>query len=157
MLRVFLLVTTLVSFSATAWASPGVDKLLNAEKAPVGVVFEVVEGDQFALDWALPHIKAQSERLKARFPAIKIAVVTHGNEQFGLAKSLESPKAERIKTLAASLSQSGTPVHVCGGHADARGISHDIFPEYTEVAPSGPARITAYRNEGYALVILQKP
>jgi hypothetical protein len=65
MLRIFLLVTTLVSFSATAWASPGVDKLLNAEKAPVGVVFEVVEGDQFALDWALPHIKAQSERLKA--------------------------------------------------------------------------------------------
>jgi len=130
----------------------------------------VVEGDQFALDWALPHIKAQSERLKARFPAIKIAVVTHGNEQFGLAKSLESPKAERIKTLAARLSQSGTPVHVCGGHADARGIphecgghadargiSHDIFPEYIEVAPSGPARITAYRNEGYALVILQKP
>ena len=117
----------------------------------------MVEGDQFALDWALPHIQAQSERLKARFPAIKIAVVTHGNEQFGLAKSLESPKAERIKTLAASLSQSGTPVHVCGGHADARGISHDIFPEYIEVAPSGPARITAYRNEGYALVILQKP
>jgi len=50
MLRIFLLVTTFFSFSATAWASSGVDKLLNAEKAPVGAVIEVVEGDQFALD-----------------------------------------------------------------------------------------------------------
>ena len=59
MLRIFLLVATLFSFPATAWASSGVDRLLNAEKAAVGVVFEVVEGDQFALDWALPQIKVQ--------------------------------------------------------------------------------------------------
>lgn len=149
--------TALVTVTTAALASSGVDKILQAEAAPVGVVFEVVEGDQFALSWALPRIEEQSQRLKEKFPEIKIAVVTHGNEQFGLMTEQSGAKADKIKSLAQNLSQTGTPVHVCGGHADARGVSREAFPDYVEVAPSGPAQITAYRNQGYQLVILQKP
>lgn len=152
---------TYVMIAGTALASNesahGLERIMAKKTPPAGVVIEVVEGDPDALSWALPRVNRISADLRGRFPDLPIAVVTHGAEQFALADTAEGPLAGKIRQQARALSDSGTPVHVCGGHAAARGLDASAFPDYVDVAPSGPAQITAYRNEGYALIILRKP
>ncbi|WP_298676943.1 DsrE family protein [uncultured Lentibacter sp.] len=143
--------------ASPAFANTDVDALLTSNAPPVGVVFEVVQGDTLALSWALPQIRAQTARLKARFPTIKIAVVTHGNEQFSLMQGQSGAKAQQIQKLAQKFQASGVPLHVCGGYAQTQGVSAQAFPDYVDVAASGPGQIGAYRAQGYALVIVEKP
>ena len=145
------------SVLAADGAPDKLDRIIAMKTPPAGVVIEVVEGDPNALDWALPQVKRISADLHARFPDLPIAVVTHGAEQFALMNNAEAPLAGKIRQQARALADSGTPVHVCGGHAAIRGIDASAFPDYIDVAPSGPAQITDYRNQGYALIILRNP
>ncbi|MEW8046159.1 MAG: hypothetical protein AB2805_06695, partial [Candidatus Thiodiazotropha sp.] len=82
-MRLFFLIL-LLSLSSLSMADAQVDRLLEADEAPVGVVFEVIEDDDDALGWALPKIARLSAQLRKRFPELPIAVVSHGREQFGL-------------------------------------------------------------------------
>jgi sulfur relay (sulfurtransferase) complex TusBCD TusD component (DsrE family) len=50
--------------------------------------------------------------------------------------------------------EEGVPVHVCGTHAEWRGVTAEQFPEYVDVAAAGPAQINDYRALGYALVVV---
>lgn len=142
--------------AGSAMADSGLERIMALQTAPAGVVIEVVEGDPDALSWALPQVDRISAELHGKFPELPIAVVSHGAEQFALARTTEKPLASQIRQQARTLSDSGTPVHVCGGYAAQRGIDASAFPDYVDVAPSGPARITAYRDEGYELIILRK-
>jgi len=146
-----------VTIAGSVMAANGLERIMTMQTPPAGVVIEVVEGDPDALNWALPEVSRLSADLRTRFPDLPIAVVTHGAEQFALANNAEGPLAGKIRQQARTLSDSGTPVHVCGGHATARGIDAAAFPDYVDVAPSGPAQITQYRNQGYELIILRKP
>ena len=46
-------------------------------------------------------------------------------------------------------------VHVCGTHASWRGKVDEDFPDYVDVAVSGPAQINDYQALGYELVVLE--
>ena len=145
-------ITTVFCLGLASVATADISKVLSAKTAPYGVVFEVVEGDESALSWVLPRIEKHSKRLRAKFPDVKIAVVTHGREQFGLTQSFAGPKAQKISRKAEQMTSTGTELHVCGGHAAARGVPASAFPAHINVAASGPAQVRALRAEGYVLV-----
>ena len=65
---------SMILLSAVAglvFADPEVDRLLEADEEPVGVVFEIVEGEEDALSWALPEVARLSARLRERFPDLR--------------------------------------------------------------------------------------
>ena len=151
-----LLLLILLMPGSTA-AQPQIERLLDQKSEPAGVVFEILEEDEDALTWALPLIQQLAERLRARFPELSIAVVTHGREQFGLlADAREGPLAE-IHNDAQDLVASQVELHVCGVHASWDGHVPEDFPAYIDVAASGPALINDYRALGFEVVRLQQP
>ncbi|WP_455218387.1 DsrE family protein [Kaarinaea lacus] len=150
-----LLVLLLPLTLAQASNQDEVNKILAMEKSPIGVVFEVVEGDSNALEWAIPAINHYVKQLRTRFPDIALAVVSHGSEQFGLMTSRQKEKAEVHKTVQ-SLVANDVPVVVCGTHASWRGKTASDFPDYVEVAPAGPTEIRNYEDMGYELIVLDK-
>ena len=128
-----------------------VQALLDAPSPPAGVVIEIVETVEGDLQTIWPEIEGAITRLKARFPELDIAIVTHGGEQFALQQKRieEYPRLhQRVRTL----SESGTPVHVCGAHAGWYGANPEDFPEYVDVSPSGPRQIKDYLDLGYRLL-----
>ena len=133
-----------------------IEQLLAQEDAPFGVVFEIIEGDADALQWAIPAINGYVRQLRKRFPDIGLAVVSHGREEFALMKSQQKDNAGVHKTVQ-SLVADDVPVHVCGTHASWRGKGTDDFPDYVDVTPAGPTEIRNYEAMGYILIELQKP
>ncbi len=131
-----------------------INEILAKEQSPIGVVFEVVEGDGDALEWAIPAINHYVKQLRNRFPDIGLVVVSHGSEQFGLMTSKQKEKAEVHKTVQ-SLVANDVPVVVCGTHASWRGKKASDFPDYVEVAPAGPTEIRNYEDMGYVLIVLE--
>lgn len=138
----------LLALSGVAGAAPlTLDELLVRPAAPPGVVFEIVDRDPHALDVTLPWVKLAAQRLRARFPAVPMALVTHGQEMFALPACESNPA---IHQLAQSLSrEQGIPVHSCETHAGWRGLAAEDFPAYIAVAPSGPAQIRNYEALDY--------
>ena len=127
----------LLALTSTAGAaSPGLDDLLARPVAPHGVVFEIVDRDPRALDVALPWVKQAAQRLKMRFPALPMALVTPwpGNV---CAAGRRTQQASAVHQIAEGLSRDGIPVHVCETYAGWRGIGAENFPEYIDVAPAG--------------------
>ena len=143
-----------VGLVAPLMAQPQIERLLNDPEPPVGVVFEVVEGDEAALAQALPKIMQLSERLRARFPGLPVAVVTHGREQFGLLASAAQGPMAAIHDDAQQLVTSDIDLHVCGVHAGWYGHTPEDFPAYVDVSASGPAQIRDYENLGFEVVPL---
>ena len=133
-----------------------VEQLLTQNDAPFGVVFEIVEGNGDALQWAMPAVNKYVKQLRERFPNIGLAVVSHGSEQFGLMKSKQQENAKVHKTVQ-SLVASDVPVHVCGTHASWRGKEANDFPDYVDVSPAGPTEIRNYEAMGYVLIEIGKP
>jgi len=136
---------------ALADASSDIDFIVNAKKPPKGVVFEVVEGKESKLETAIKEINTYIEQLKAKHPTMKIAVVSHGTEQFAL---LNENKKQFSKTHSKvqSLVNSDVPVHVCGTHASWYHFEEKDFPDYVSVSDTGPGQIRDYQRLGYALV-----
>lgn len=132
-----------------------VDALIARDAAPSGVVFEIVQNYETALEWAAPQVKQYAQRLRARFPELHIAVVTHGREQFALLKG----NAEKYRGLQSGMRElvkdQNVAVHVCGTHASWYDKQPEDFPDYIDVAPSGPVQIRNYRALGYVLVVLR--
>ena len=147
---------TLFNTAANASTQEEIKKLLAQTDAPFGVVFEIVEGNGNALQWAIPDVNKYIKQLRERFPDIGLAVVSHGSEQFGLMKSKQKDNAEVHKTVQ-SLVASDVPVHVCGTHASWRGKEAKDFPDYVDVAPAGPTEIRNYEAMGYVLVEVKQP
>jgi intracellular sulfur oxidation DsrE/DsrF family protein len=146
----------LLSLSSAAVAAPAtLDALLVRPLAPPGVVFEIVDRDPRALEVALPWVKQASERLKARFPDLPMALVTHGQEMFAL-QSAARDGNEALHDLAESLSRDGIPVHVCGTYAGWRGMAVEDFPAYIDVAPAGPTQIRNYEALDYVRLVVPK-
>lgn len=132
-----------------------IDALLDGPE-PFGVVFEIVESDPAALQWAIPAVKAYVQQLRQRYPELTLAVVTHGTEQFTLLQD-SAPRFPAIHEGVRNLVDADVPVHVCGTHAAWRGKDAADFPDYVAVAPAGPAEIRHYQAMGYELVVVQRP
>ena len=143
-----------VMVPAPGIADRDVDFILNATHPPKGVIFEIVVGDENALDTLLPKTVSYIEQLKKKHPAMQFAVVSHGGEQFGLLKE-NSNNNGKAHTTVKSLLGDNVPVHVCGTHASWRNKDAKDFPDYVDVVPAGPTKITQYQRAGYALIEIQ--
>lgn len=153
---IFSLVAFFISGFAQAGNQQEIEELLAQKDAPFGVVFEIVEGSDDALQWAIPAVNKYVNQLRERFPDIGLAVVSHGSEQFGLMKSEQKEKSKMHKAVQ-SLVASDVPVHVCGTHASWRGKNAKDFPDYVSVSPAGPTEIRNYEDMGYVLIEIEKP
>lgn len=146
----------LLACPIAAFAAPlTLDALLARSEAPHGVVFEIVDRDPRALEVGLPWVRLAAQKLKARFPALPMALVTHGQEMFALQTSKRA-EAPAVHQIAQSLSQDGIPVHVCETFAGWRGIGAENFPAYIDVAPAGPTQIHNYEALDYVRLVVPK-
>ncbi|MES9871539.1 MAG: DsrE family protein [Candidatus Sedimenticola sp. 6PFRAG7] len=130
-----------------------VEQILALPEPPDGIVFEVVSGDGDALEQLMPSLNRNIQRLRKRFPALDIAVVSHGAEQFAL-QSDAAEEFQEVHELVQSLGESDVPVHVCGTHASWRDKTIEDFPDYVDVSPSGPAQINQYIDRGYIHILV---
>lgn len=131
-----------------------IEDILSQKEAPAGIVFEIVTGAANSLEWALPEVQNYIKKLRARFPKLEVAIVTHGNEQFSL-KTNNNKKYKKVHSLTQQLVQKDhVPLHVCGTYASWKNVSEEEFPEYVDVAAAGPATINDYVALGYILVKL---
>ena len=142
-----------VAWCGNASATESIESLLARSEAPFGVVFEIVEADEDALERILPEARRAIERLRARFPDIEFAVVSHGREEFAL-QSRYRDEYEEVHRTVQSLVADDVPVHVCETHAGWYGVTAADFPDYVDVAPTGPGQVAVYRDMGYDLVVL---
>ena len=147
----------LAALAGSANAAPTtLDALLARPVAPPGVVFEIVDRDPDALELALPWVKQAAQRLKARFPGLPMALVTHGQEMFALQTGQRAGNPA-IHQIAESLSlDDGIPVHVCETYAGWRGLAAEDFPAYVDVAPAGPAQIRNYEALDYVRLVVPR-
>lgn len=157
-MRSILLLLAGVLFAGPLQASDqgALDRILAQKTPPFGVVFEILEGDDDALRWAIPEVKRQAEALRARFPEIPIALVSHGREEFALKTSMQED-FPAVHEGVRSLVGSEVAVHVCGTHASWFGDTPEDFPDYVDVSPAGPAQIRDYRALGYELIRVREP
>lgn len=133
---------------------PEVDRLLAAGQKPDGVVFELMAWEDNTWDWASPMIESFTNQLRQKYPAIDIALVSHGAELFDLALSQNNAEQPSIKILQ-SLSDKNVQVHVCGTYASFKGMGVDDFLPFVDVVPSGPAQLEDYIKLGFVHIILQ--
>lgn len=137
-----------------AQASEQIDALLKGDVAPGGIVFEIVEADESALQELLPEVLTAIARIRERFPLTEFAVVSHGREEFALQSQYQDELAQ-IHRQVQSLVADDVPVHVCATHASWYGVRPEDFPEYVDVAPTGPGQISLYEELGYQLIVIE--
>ena len=139
---------------APAHAIEQFESLMAQTDAPEGVVFEIVEGDEDALDEILPRVRQAIERIRQRFPRTEFAVVSHGREEFALQLEYRQEYTD-IHQQVQSLVADDVPVHVCETHAGWYGVSAEDFPDYVNVAPTGPGQVRLYQELGYEVVVIE--
>ena len=149
-----ILAFTLLSISTFASDKADINKILAMKSAPDGVVFELIGSENSKyLPNALTKIEAYRDQLKKKFPAIEIAVVAHGSEQFELTKQ-SAKKEKKTHSLVKRITNDDIPVHICETHASWRGVEAQDFPEYITVSAQGPVQIKQYQELGYLLVVI---
>lgn len=141
--------------SALASNQSEIDAIIAQDESPFGVVFEIVEGSDDALEWAIPLTNRYIKQLRSRFSNIDIAIVSHGSEQFGLLKS-EAANNRRVHKSVQSLVSNNIPVHVCATHASWRDKGIEDFPDYVDVTAAGPAKIRDYQSMGFTLIRIDR-
>ena len=100
------------------------------------------------------QLRIAIERIRARFPGTDFAVVSHGREEFALQSKYQSEQ-QGIHKAVKSLVADDVPVYVCETHAGWYGVTAEDFPDYVNVAPSGPAQINIYLELGYQRVVIE--
>ncbi len=141
-------------FLGLASANSDLDNLLAQSTTPDGVVFEIVQSDKSALEYLLPRVREAISKIREIFPETEFAVVSHGREEFALQTRYQAEQSE-IHNAVLSLVAEDVPVYVCETHAGWYGVSADDFPDYVEVAPSGPGQINLYLELGYQLIVIE--
>ena len=147
------LTTLLVAPFGGAFAGESVESVLARHQAPFGVVFEIVEGDEDALERILPEVRRAIGQIRARFADTVFAVVSHGREEFALQSKYRDEHVE-VHRAVQSLVADEVPVHVCETHAGWYGVTAEDFPDYVDVAPTGPGQVRAYLDLGYDLIVM---
>ena len=138
---------------APLWANADVDRLLTQSTPPEGVVFEIVEADEDALETLIPKVQQAINRIRARFPQTEFAVVSHGREEFALQTQYRE-EYDEVHQQVQSLVADDVPVHICETHAGWYGVTAEDFPTYVDVSPTGPGQIRLYEELGYELIVI---
>ena len=132
-----------------------IDWFLAQQQPPKGIIFEIREYDEDALEWVGPRLERYVEMLRARFPRLPIAVLSHGDEMLALQEANRN-RFKRSHNIARRLAvEFDVSFHVCGSFAEYNGLSAEDFPEYVDVVPHGPSQIVDYREFGYELISLE--
>jgi intracellular sulfur oxidation DsrE/DsrF family protein len=139
---------------STLHANDDVEALLNRSEAPYGVVFEIVEADESALDELIPKLRATITRIRAVFPQTEFAVVSHGREEFALQTRYQDENLQLHQQVQALVAED-IPVHVCETHAGWYGVTAEDFPGYVDVVPTGPGQVSLYQELGYDLIVME--
>ena len=148
---------SLLGLSLTAFARDyTLNEVLALSSEPDGVVIEIVTGDAEGLSWALPRAQDYIKQLRARFPDLPVAVVTHGREQFALSRKSQTISDAAHTYVRSLIEDSRVPVHVCATYAGWRGLTEEDFPGYLNVSSSGPAQINDYKAVGYLLIVISR-
>ena len=157
MVKFKILLLLLISSTVMAnYTHPSVNRLIQANDEPVGVVFELIESDKSTWTWAAPMIKDLKDQLKEKYPDIEIAVVSHGREQFQLIKKRAKRQKAAILILEDLVLKEAVNLHVCGTHSSWYDIPESSYIDIVDVAVSGPAKINDYINLGYQPIQLYK-
>ena len=143
--------------ACTTHAEKGLEAILSSSKPPVGVVFEIASGDDDGFKWAVPLVESYAKQLRKKFPGIKVAVVSHGSEQFSLTKGNRKQYTDTHKKVASLVKDKGIDVHVCGNFASGYGVSKNDFVDFIDVADRAPGQISDYEDAGYVVLFLSKP
>jgi len=153
----YILCLIFLLFSQQLFASTDeeVKAIVDAEKPPVGVVFDVDEWDNEALTWAVPAIEQYVQQLHARFPGLKIAIVSHGDEEFALMRRARN-RFSGVHTKVKSLVDNDVQFYVCAGHALMNGQSERDFVEFVKPVPAGVVKVADYRRQGYVYIRVQQ-
>lgn len=154
--RILLVAVMVCGTTVSVAAKNEIGRILALPTAPAGVVFEIASGQESGLAWALPEIKHQSARLRARFPGLSITVVSHGKEQFALSQD-NKQRFRAVHDAVRQIRQDDIEVQVCGTHAGWRNLDREDFPDYVGVVAAAPVTIDNYRQIGYEVVFLRKP
>ena len=142
------------SLSYAAGEDEDIQALLDRKAPPDGVVFEIVSSEPDWLEVAIPRVKKHIAKLRRRFPALQIAVVTHGDEQFALTTRNQNEFGQLHKEIRSLTQDSGIPVHVCGAYASWKNVSPEEFPDYVDVSATGPAEIRQYEEFGFKKIVI---
>jgi len=157
LLRAALLLLFPWLLTATAAASSlTLEQLLAKPTPPAGVVFEIVDRDPQALEFALPWVRQAAEKIEERFPGVPMALVTHGQEMFALQEKDRQRNAALHEQVQSLKRDRNIPVHVCETYAGWKGVAPEAFPSYIDVAPSGPAQINNYIALDYQRLVVPR-
>jgi intracellular sulfur oxidation DsrE/DsrF family protein len=129
-----------------------VKAIIAAASPPVGVLFNVLEYDEEALEWMVPRIKHYVALLRKRYPELPIVVVSHGDEMFALQSSEEGLYGDVHRQVRHLVEELGVTFHVCGTYARANGVDAGDFPRYVDVVPLATSQISDYRELGYRVI-----
>ena len=135
--------------------TPEIDEILAAERAPDGVLFNVMEYDEDALEWVTVRLLHYIVRLRGGFPDLSIVVVSHGDEMFALTSDEEELYPEVHERIRRLVDEQGVVVHVCGATAAANGVDASEFPHYVDVVPSASTQIRDYREFGFQVISME--
>ena len=141
---------------AERYSHPTIERLLQADESPDGVVFELLAWDEFTWRWAAPMIADLRAQLQQKFPQVDVAVVSHGGEQFQLTREQAKQQPQAIAQLQ-SLQADGVDLHVCGAHSLWNDVPVSAYIDFVDVSPSGPAQLNDYIKLGYRHILLQQP
>lgn len=146
--------TLLFSLFAANTRADSVTEVLDYKHPPAGVIFEIVSDDEDYLWQVLPTVQQDIDRLRARFPKLAIAIVSHGMEQLALTYENREDYAEIQDQVQRLVHEKHITFHVCGTYARMHGVDEDEFPEYIDVAPYGPAQVKSYIEFGYVKILV---
>lgn len=141
-----------VSPLVSAAESDVINAILAADKAPLGVVFEMAGGDADSLSAAIKRSDGYRQKLKIRYPRLKFVVLTHGLEQFTLLKENQTEYPQLHQQVASLVNNAKVPVQVCGSFADMMGVDAKDFVPSVSVVDAAPMSLEEYIEKGYLVV-----
>ena len=154
-----LLIVGLVGLQAACkpHGETGLQKIMSMSTPPAGVVFEIASDDDEGFAWAVPLVNSYARQLRKKFPDIKLAIVSHGEEQFQLTKDNRDEFADVHQKVVSLINQQDIDVHVCGNLAASQGVDEDKFIDDIDVAARGPTQIKVYQQNGYEVLFIHRP
>ena len=135
---------------------PQVEQIIQSNTEPEGVVFEIETLDPKALEILTDYVISQIKLIKRAYPAVDVAVVSHGAEEFALQKSASSEYADVHNLFNNLVSTQGVSVHVCGAVGGLKQLTQEDFPDFVSYSASGLAQVNDYKALGYSVVVIKE-
>ncbi len=135
---------------------PQVQQVLEASQPPEGLVFDIETLDPQALQELTPFIVRQIKAIKAQFPDVDIAVVSHGVEEVALTKTAQTQFSGLHTMFDQLVQQQDVSLHVCGAVAGLTQLTQEDFSDFVSYSDSGMAQINDYKALGYQVIAIKQ-